>query len=690
MSFQQKPNTNRLFSTNADGLHSKWCTVGPTLSHSYFTGMGDDSVNIGGSFVPVIKVEDAYTIYVEAHGSLYNFEDDFIYMDKTTHELISLGSIVSINIQTIPEYSKNVMKIVFENPVPTLVTWLITEDVRTCSQILNLNACGRGAVVTDNHFYNHRARGVLMRAPDSLIQGNLFDTLCGPAVVISNDSGFLSEGPSGSGTQVLDNTFTHIERSNIWIQSSGEGASTTATMGVLDVVIDNNTFNDYGGLNAYGRGEVGNVFFIKNSSDFQIANNTIGEPAFVQYPVAVFDENFDSYADNTALQSVWHNAVPSSPNNAALTLIDTFTSQPSGYTTTLDSQTAKANNGVNYRELGTTITEDFTLTFKMIHSNYSRLNMVGLLNSDGTQGYAVGWSTGLDSNFNGNGFVLIKKMDITAPWDNFLTTGTTISSSYANTEHPATGYAINGTDPVTYDTTFAGLAEIKLTWDASSGLLTIYVNGVQKLTATDTDFGSFSRVYIRGNVYGVVDDISLSTMSDPALPILLNLSDNLDWSNTSRTNGVAVDFDNYTISGYGGGQDGAGGLPSIVSTSDGGLTVSLEGNAWKRIPLSYTVTSKTILEFEVTSTDQGEILAIGLDEDTDYSNAVRGLQLGGSDVWNQAWQGMSSYITDDKTYRIPVGEFYTGQMSNLFFVADDDADGSTDVVLKTIMIYEDQ
>ena len=120
------------------------------------------------------------------------------------------------------------------------------------------------------------------------------------------------------------------------------------------------------------------------------------------------------------------------------------------------------------------------------------------------------------------------------------------------------------------------------------------------------------------------------------------------------------------------------------------MTVSLEGNAWKRIPLSYTVTSKTILEFEVTSTDQGEILAIGLDEDTDYSNAVRGLQLGGSDVWNQAWQGMSSYITDDKTYRIPVGEFYTGQMSNLFFVADDDADGSTDVVLKTIMIYEDQ
>ena len=687
---EQLPNSTRLFSTNADGVHSKWCTVGPVVSNCYFTGMGDDSVNIGGSFVPVIKVEDAYTIVVESHGSLFNFADDFIYMDKTTHGLISLGPIVSIKTTTISEYSKGCMRIVFENPVPTFVTWLTTQDVRSCSQILNLNACGRGAVVTDNHFYNHRARGVLMRAPDSLIQGNHFDTIAGPAIVISNDSSFLSEGPSGSGAQVLDNTFTNVERSNIWIQSSGDGSSTTATKGVLDVVIDNNTFNDYGGLNAYGRGAVGNVFYIRNASDFQISNNTIGEPAFMQYPVSVFDENFDSYADTAALQNVWINAVPSSPNNASLTLTDTFTATPSGYSTTLNSQTAKANNGVNYRDMGITVTEDFTLTFKMLQSNFSRYNMVGLLNSDGTQGYAVGWSTASSTSFYGNGYVQIKKLNLTTPWDNFSTTGTTISASNANPDHPATGYAVTGTDPVTYDTTFAGLAEIKLTWDASTGLLTVYVNGVEKLIATDTDFSSFSRIYIRGNVYSVVDDINLSTMADPAMPITFSLTDNLDWSNTTRTNGVAVDFDDYTISGYGGGQDGYGGYPAIANTSDGGLTVAIQGNAWKRIPLSYTITSKTVLEFEVTAADEGEILAIGLDEDTDYSNAVRGLQLGGSDVWNQAWQGISAYTSDNKTYRIPVGEFYTGPMNNLFFVADDDADGSTDAVFKTIMIYEDK
>lgn len=687
---EQKPNTTRLFSSNADGVHSKWCTAGPIISNCYFTGMGDDSVNIGGSFVPVIKIEDAYTIYVEAHGSLFSFADDFIYMDKTTHELISLGSIASINVTSIPEYSKNCMKIVFQNPVPALVTWLVTQDLRTCSQILNLNACGRGAQVVNNHFYNHRARGVLMRAPDALIQGNHFDTIAGPAVVISNDSSFLTEGPSGSGTQVLDNTFTHVERSNIWIQSSGEGADTTATMGVMDVVIDNNTFNDYGGLNAHGRGEVGNVFYIKNAFNFQISNNTIGEPAFMQEPIAVFEDSFDGYVDNTALQSVWKNAVSVAPNKADLQLISDFTSVPSGYFATLNSQAIKSNNGVNYREIGATITEDFTLVFKMVQSNFSRLNEVGLLNAAGTQGYIVGWNSASATSYNGNGFIQIRKIDLASTWDNFSTTGSVISSANVNADHPVMGYVVTSTNPLAYDNEFAGLAEFKLTWDASTGLLTVYVNGVEKLTAIDTDFASFSRVYIRGNTYGVVDDIKLYIMADPAMPIIQTYSENSDWSNTTRINGLLVDFNNYNISGYGGGQDGSGGQPVVVNAKDGGLTIALQGNAWKRIPISYVVTNKTILEFEVTAIDEGEIIGLGLEEDTIYSNDKRCFQLGGSEVWSNAWQETNTYTSGAQTYRIPVGEFYTGQMNYMFFVADDDADGSTQIDLKTIMLFEDE
>ncbi|MFG0250221.1 MAG: hypothetical protein ACF8OB_15145, partial [Phycisphaeraceae bacterium JB051] len=232
--------------------------------------------------------------------------------------------------------------------------------------------------------------------------------------------------------------------------------------------------------------------------------------------------------------------------------------------------------------------------------------------------------------------------------------------------------------------------QIDMTWDASTGLITVYVNGQEKLSVTDTDFASFARVYVRGNEYSIVDDIKLTTMAYPDMPIVTSLTENLNWDNNARTDGVMVDMDDYTIVSYSADQDGAGGKPTNATVTEGGLTVELTGNAWKRIPLAYTVTHKTILEFEVSATDVGEIIGIGLDEDNLHGNAVRCFQLGGTQAWTGMVQDTNTYTSGVMTCRIPVGQFYTGTMSNLCFVADDDADGSTQVQFKTIMIYEDE
>lgn len=278
-SIQHKPGTNRMLSTNADGLHSKWCTTGPTLSNSYFTGMGDDSVNIGGSYAPVIDQVDDYTVIIEAHGTFTNFPTDIVSLDLKTHGHINVGAVIKVKGTRVEGYKKPCLRITFENKLPQMVTWKNNgNDKHKCSQLLNLNACGRGGKVLNNHFYNHRVRGVLMRAPNGIIKGNHFDTLAGPGIIVSNDVGFLSEGPSGEGTLIEDNLFTKIERSNIWINSSVKNQDKNATQGVVGVKIINNRFENYGGVNAYGRGVVGNVLYIKNASDVLIENNTIGKP----------------------------------------------------------------------------------------------------------------------------------------------------------------------------------------------------------------------------------------------------------------------------------------------------------------------------------------------------------------------------------------------------------------------------
>ena len=142
-----------------------------------------------------------------------------------------------------------------------------------------------------------------------------------------------------------------------------------------------------------------------------------------------------------------------------------------------------------------------------------------------------------------------------------------------------------------------------------------------------------------------------------------------------------LDFDNYTITAYGNGQDNG-----TATTQDNGLTIVLNNNAWKDISFNYTVTSNTVLEFEFGSTDQGEIHGIGFDTDEGISSN-RTFQLYGTQNWgisNYSYTSSGAY----QSFTIPVGNFYTGSFTKLFFVCDDDGGTSSNTFIRNIKIYE--
>ena len=84
----------------------------------------------------------------------------------------------------------------------------------------------------------------------------------------------------------------------------------------------------------------------------------------------------------------------------------------------------------------------------------------------------------------------------------------------------------------------------------------------------------------------------------------------------------------------------------------------------------YVVTADTVLEFDYSSSAQGEIQGIGFDTDDVISR--------GSDVpvvWDPVELRDSdhvSIVTGVTHYVIPVGQFYTGTFDRLFFVNDHD------------------
>jgi hypothetical protein len=152
---------------------------------------------------------------------------------------------------------------------------------------------------------------------------------------------------------------------------------------------------------------------------------------------------------------------------------------------------------------------------------------------------------------------------------------------------------------------------------------------------------------------------------------------------TDSTDCLLIDFNDYEIMGYGGGQD-AGSFQLL----EGKSILKIQNNAWKKIELDYEVTPNTVLEFEFASNIQGEIHGIGFD-DNDAISADRTFRLYGIQNWGYGehdnYPGNASW----KTYTIPVGTFYTGAFSRLFFVADHDrSPRNGNSFYRNIKIYE--
>ena len=145
-----------------------------------------------------------------------------------------------------------------------------------------------------------------------------------------------------------------------------------------------------------------------------------------------------------------------------------------------------------------------------------------------------------------------------------------------------------------------------------------------------------------------------------------------------------IDFNDYTILSYGGAASDVEGTATVEAE---GAVLHLVGNLMKAIDLSHTVTPDTVLEFDFFSGHEGESHAIGFDTDEELS-LERLFQLYGSDT-----TGLQSYRIDNagdgfQHFTIPVGQYYTGEMTRLVLANDDDANALGQSVFANLHIFE--
>ncbi len=68
----------------------------------------------------------------------------------------------------------------------------------------------------------------------------------------------------------------------------------------------------------------------------------------------------------------------------------------------------------------------------------------------------------------------------------------------------------------------------------------------------------------------------------------------------------AIDFSGLTVEPYDGAQDAG-----TFAVLEGGFSLQLSGNAWKKVALPTTVVRGTVLEFDYQSSVEGKIHGIG-------------------------------------------------------------------------------
>jgi hypothetical protein len=137
-----------------------------------------------------------------------------------------------------------------------------------------------------------------------------------------------------------------------------------------------------------------------------------------------------------------------------------------------------------------------------------------------------------------------------------------------------------------------------------------------------------------------------------------------------------------------GGQD----VSANVTVEDGGATLLLQQNTWRRTTQTFTITPDTVLEVELASSSQGEIHGIGFDEDDNIANGLRIFQLYGTQNWTDGIHDFDNYPGGGgfQTYTIPVGQYYTGSGLRLALVNDKDAGTlSNNSRFRNVRVFED-
>ena len=236
---ERPENTQRLLSSNADGIHCLGNRGALRIENCYFEAMADDAINIHARAAVIMAQPGPHQLLVNEGGTVEHRQGDRLQLYDPEAGRIRTESLVVTAVQRDHQGTLLTLK----EPVQDVVTGNTFQE---SDHLFNLDACGAGAVIRNNTFGSHRGRAILLKTTDTIVEENTFRNREGWGITLHQLQGW-GEGPAGQRIRIRKNTFEGAGigfSASIDICPRNRRNEPAAGRPVRDIYIENNTFRN--------------------------------------------------------------------------------------------------------------------------------------------------------------------------------------------------------------------------------------------------------------------------------------------------------------------------------------------------------------------------------------------------------------------------------------------------------------
>jgi hypothetical protein len=420
-----------------------------------------------------------------------------------------------------------------------------------------------------------------------------------------------------------------------------------------------------------------------------------------------FNDNFEGDNSEWTWTGLWHPAADSACASPNLGFVSPVTAFYYGQESSCNYNSGSANNGSLTSPIINNITASTTLSFNYLrevesfNGNFD-ITTVEILSGNGaTTVFSLN-----ASNASANEWIASAEIDLSAFADEAIQVRFSFNTGDATANNQigwfiddvvVTNEPLSCSDPVNTPPTvsissptdgtsvqigtalnFVGNATDNedgdltgsISWD-SDNIGNIGAGGSFSLSLP---FGTHNITATAIDIEGLIgtDSVTVSITDTPQPPG----DGNIDWNITAT-----VPYSN---------QDAAGNFTIL----DGGSTLLLQDNTWRRTSDFFNITANTVIEFDFSSTSQGEIHGIGFDENDNIVDAPRVFQLYGDQNWTETVANFGNSDNgytgsgDFEPFQINVGAAYTGSMALVLLNDDDAGNGSNNGRFRNVVVRQ--